>query len=261
MKNRLVSRIGISVITLFLIGIVIAFLNSFYGNPVSAAIATAKIKSYVSETYTDMDYEMNEVTYNFKFSEYYSVVKFPSSEDSCFMVSWRDGKIYDDYEYEVANLYSTYRRLQKEFSKTVEDIINKEFPYETSILFADFFCTVDSYEGKLTLDMPFDIYHLPLPSTIIIYIVTKDVSYENLSSRLKELNTLMSSHQIKIDFYSMVLQEPLPEEEKAAPDGKSLYLYEFPAEKIDLEQKELITEMKSFQNERENEEKEKDSFK
>ena len=59
----------------------------------------------------------------------------------------------------------------------------------------------------------------------------------------------------------MVLQEPLPEEEKAAPDGKSLYLYEFPAEKIDLEQKELITEMKSFQNEREDEEKEKDSFK
>lgn len=42
------------------------FINSLTGNPVSAFIASGKIKDYAEANYNDMDLELSEVKYNFK---------------------------------------------------------------------------------------------------------------------------------------------------------------------------------------------------
>lgn len=243
MRNK-INIIVTSVLILILLGLLISFVNAFWGNPISAAIATGKIKSYVKENYPDMDLEIPKASYNFKFSNYFSTVQSKTSPDTYFTVEWSDGKIYDTYESDVINHFTTLQRISTEFNKKVEAIINEEFPYETSILIADFGKSeVDL--SKLTADMVLDITNPPIPASLIVYVLSNDISYEYLSARLLDLYQIMEKHQIPIDLYSVVIEEPLPEGEKSAPGGESLHLFEFPAEKIMAE--DLIAEIKMQQ--------------
>lgn len=246
MKKNIIPRILIILSVLTIAGLIFSFVNSFYGNPISAAIATSKIKSYVKDTYPDMDLEVPDATYNFKFDEYHSWVKSRISIDTCFEVSWSNGRINDSYEYDVENRGMTYRRLQTELDNTIEGIIKKEFPYETSIMFADF-AEKEGNPESMELDMALDIKNPPIPVKLTTYILTDEVNDENLCARLLELSDIMKEHEISVSFYDVVLQEPMPEGEKAAPDGQSLYLYDFPADK--LSEPDLIGLIKEHQKE------------
>jgi hypothetical protein len=246
MKNMKWSRIIITVITLLFVGFVINLITSFYGNPITAAIATSNIRSYVEKTYPLSNLEVPKASYNFKFSEYASHVQSKTSMDTEFSVAWSKGRIYDSYESDVVNRYTTFQRLQQEFSKTIEDIVIKEFPYETSMLFADL-GKADTDLKKLSLDMPLDLNNPPLPSTLVIYILSNEISYEYLSARLLEVRDIMEQHKIPIDFYSIAIEEPMPEGEKSAPGGQSIHLIDFPAEKIGNEN--LVEAIKEHQRE------------
>lgn len=234
MRRKRIHWTTVLIITILflIIGFFANLVMAFYGNPVSAAIATVKIKAYMEDTYPDMDLEIPKAGYNFKFEEYVSHVKSKTSQDTYFNVSWSKGKIYDSYECDVVKLYNTYDRLNKEFSEQVEEIIQKDFPYETSILFADLGKEEQDFE-ELSLDMPLDIKNPPMPADLVIYILSDEISYEFLSARLLELYQLMNKYEIPIDTYSVVIEEPLIKgEEKPAPNGKTIYLYDFPAGKI-----------------------------
>lgn len=246
MKGSTIVRIILIGIILLVIGFAFSFFNAFYGNPISAAIATSKIRSYVKETYPEMNLEVPKATYNFKFDEYNSYVKSKTSVDTCFYVSVSNGKINDRYEIEVINKNNTFERLQKELDQTIGEILLKEFPYETSILIADFY-TKDSDFSRLTLDMPFEITNLPFGVSLTVYILSNDISYENLKVKITELSKIMEKHNIPVDLFTVVLEEPMPEGEKAAPDGESLHLIDFPVEK--LSEPNLIEAIKAHQKE------------
>lgn len=249
-KSKLIPRILICLSILIFAGLIFSLFNSFYGNPVSAAIATSKIKSYVNHTYPDLNLEVPSATYNFKTQGYYSQVKSGTSPDTCFSVSWSDGGLYDTYEYDVEKRDMTYRRLQTELDKTVEGIIQTELPYETSILLADFVLK-EGDTNSLKLDMPLDIKNPPLPVSLTVDILTDEISYENLSARLLELSDLMKEYEIPVALFSVIIQEPAAGGEKAAPEGQSLYLYDFPSEKIT--EPDLIASIKEHQKEWEEE--------
>lgn len=228
------KSIKIIIVTLLILGFlsfIFWIVNSIWGNPISASIAGHKIKNYVQQTYPDMDVEISKVTYNFKFNTYQSQIQSNTSKDTRFRIEWYDGRIFDSYEIDVEGRYVTYERLSTEFSNKVEEIVRKEFPYETSILFADLSKT-EINSDKLSLDMPFDVHQPPLPTALTIYILCNEISYDQLSARLLELYDIMNSYQIPIDLYNVVLEEPLQEGEKPAPGGEALYLYDFPVEKI-----------------------------
>lgn len=214
------------------VGFIANLVIAFYGNPISSAIATKKIRTYVSETYPNMELKVPKAVYNFKFDEHISHVKSKTSQDTHFDVSWVRGKIYDSYENFVTGRVNTFDRLSREFSDKVEQVIQKEFPYKTSILFADLGKEEQNIEF-LTLDMPLDLSNPPMHAELVIYILSHDASYEFLSTRILELQQLMQKNNIPIDNYSVVVEEPLIEgEEKAAPDGERIYLYDFPSDKI-----------------------------
>lgn len=254
MKKIKWSRILFIVITLLCLGVIYNFITSFYGDPILEKIATHKIKAYVEETYPNMDLEVSKANYNFKFKEYNSQVQSNTSQDTHFIVTRTGGSISDSYESDVVNRYRTFERIQQEFSKSVEGIIEEEFPYETSILFADL-GKAEIGISSLTLDMPLDIHNPPLPAALTIYILSKEISDEYLRDRLLELNSIMIQKQIPIDIYTVVIEEPLPEGEKSDPEGQSIHLIDFPAEKIMSEN--LIETMKEHQKAWEEEENHK----
>lgn len=246
MNKKLILKITAGTTALLIIIFIFMIFNAFMGNPISAAIATTKIKEYVEETYPNLELDVPKAGYNFKGSSYYSMVESKISKDTRFSIAWSKGRIEDSYEYEVENHFTTYRRLSEEFDKAVTDIIIKDFPYETSILFADIGKGNDEFK-KLVLDMELDITNPPISTSLTIYILSQDVSYEFLEARLIELHNLMEEHHIPLDYYSVVIQEQLPEEEKVTSDQDSIYLSDFPVDKILSD--DLIETMKEHQKE------------
>ncbi len=245
MGKSKILKILIGVVTLIFFALILSVINGFFGNPLSATIATHRIRAYVNETYPNMDLEISRAKYNFKFSKYYSKVESNTSQDTNFSVSWTKGNINDDYEYEVKNHFTTYRRLQDELDHTVEEILEREFPYDTSIEFMDF--SKDSDFSLLQMDMKMDASNPPLPTTLTVYILSKDINYDILIERIRELNNIMDKNEIHVDFYSVVLEQPLiEEEEKSAQDGERLYLYDFPAENV--QKQDLIGLIKQHQS-------------
>lgn len=234
MKKNLVLRIIAAIAAFAIIAFLFSLFNSFMGNPISSANATSKIKKYVKENYPDQDFEISSAKYNFKDASYFSIVQSKTSQDTHFTVNYSRGRIFDEYEFYVENRYTTYDRLQKELSKVVEDIINKEFPYKTSILYADLGKGEEEMKS-LTLDMELDIHNPPVTTGLTIYILNEDTSYEFLCARLLELDQIMEQHDIPIDIYNVVVEQPIPGEEKSDPKGSDNHLYDFPAELIDAD--------------------------
>lgn len=230
MKTKVFKILSVF-ISLFILGYIIYFINAFTGNPVSSAIATKKITSYVNKTYTSLDLVIPKAKYNFKDSSYYSIVKSKTSKDTHFTISYGNGRINDSYEYEIGNKYTTFSRLSDELDKTIEDILKKEFPYQTDMVLADFAKDTDNY-NKLTLDMPLDITDLPFPALLNVYIFSEEITYDFLADRMLEVKNIMNSHNIKIDTYSIILEDPDEEARKTGTGQETLYLYDFPADKI-----------------------------
>lgn len=99
---------------LLVFGFIFSIINSLYGNPVSSAIATSKIRDYIEVTYPGMDLEITKAGYNFKVEEYVSHVQSSTSQDTRFSVYYAKGEITDEYEYRVIKRTTTHDRLQRE---------------------------------------------------------------------------------------------------------------------------------------------------
>lgn len=223
------------VVFLFVIlGLVGTVVTAFYGNPVTGLIATSQIRSYVKENYQDMDLEVTRASYNFKFKDYISRVQSTTSMDTGFWVSWHKGRIEDRYELDVVGRYNTYQRLQRELSAITEETMQREFPYTTSMVFADAVKSLDDYSA-LSLDMPLDTMTLPISTSLVIYFYQDKINYEVFCERLKEIYEIMMRNKIRIDYYSVVMEEAPKEGEKPGINRDGIYLYDYPASKLTSE--------------------------
>lgn len=231
MKKINWSVVVLAVFLLIIFGFIISLITSFYGNPITKIIASSQMRSYVEKNYPDMDLEVSKAGYNFKFGDYVSHAQSTTSIDTGFSVNWHKGAIDDNYEIDVVKRYNTYQRLQRELSILVEDTIAREFPYKTSIVFADADKSTDDF-SDLTLDMPLDTETIPFSTTLTIYFYHDKINYEEFCERLLELSDIMKRNRIRIDYYSMVMEEPSEDGEKPNSSGKSIYLYDYPAERL-----------------------------
>lgn len=234
-KKSVILRLLAATMGIVVVILLLMVINSLYGNPISATIATKKIHSYIAKTYPDNNFIVDKATYNFKFSRYGSIVHSPTSEDTIFSVYERNGRIEDYYAYEVANKFTTYRRIEDALDQEVETIIKEEFPYPMRLIGAKMFDVPDA-EQYFTLDMPYDIQELPLPIEVLIWTSADEPSYEILAERLLELKSLMERHEIPVEYYSMNLEYPYHEEENGElrPDiFDSLSVNRFPVAELD----------------------------
>lgn len=226
--------IFVSIIILFLI------VNSFVGNPVSKILAERSVEEYVKENYKDMNLELEPPHYNSKFGTYNVTVKSTDSEDSIFTVDTdKFGNIkFDDYEYEVANNFTTFRRLSSEINKKADEIIEGNMDYDFESASFEFIEDDNSNESleKLKLDMEIDIYNPPMPLEASVCIFTDDVTWEKISKVALHLKKVIEDKGIPVERYSVSIipTNDKPEDgSSGASWANSLSVDQFPAEMMD----------------------------
>ncbi len=224
------------------IGFILYFFNSFTGNPVSAFIASHKIRDYVAITYLSSDIELSEVKYNFKNSAYGCHAQSRISEDTKFYISYSHGRVSDDYQYEVANHFTTYRRLSKDFNDMVTGVVEKGYPHETTLIIGDLIGDTQ----QLTPDVPLNLKNMPLQLSLTVSVLSDAQNDDQMAALLLELHQLMLNKDINIDQYTIRLEEPMPDESKPG-SGNNLYLESFPARNITDDQERLASVIEKHQ--------------
>ena len=200
----------------------------FYGNPVSKLLASRNAEKYITENYSDTDFEIGKTDYNFKTGNYYVRVVSPSSADSSFtLFAGSNGKIgYDSYENAVINKWNTATRINNDYREAVEKVISSEdFPYFTDIGFGDIeFSSSDAPADagvsdyaidtrELVLDKIYDINELGARAGhLTIYVYDEAVNCDRLAEILLDIKKIMDEEAVSFYVIDCVLESPRAED-------------------------------------------------
>ncbi len=200
MKKLLKILAGITALALIVIILFIA--NTFVGNPISAFRATKDIKKYVDEKYPDLNLEVYDAEYNFKYGGYMATARSKTSKDTYFSVFWRGGEVYlDYYEDNVLNGENTLRRMGNEITQQIKPLLSKINDIKLNQIVVTF--DKEKYiNSNIELDIPFD-KSLPLDFEVIIRAEFDDESFKNFERIFTEVHKILNDNGYKAFLYSI----------------------------------------------------------
>jgi len=226
MKTKIL-KIAALVAALVLIAGVCIFANSLVGNPISKLLATNTAKQYIKENHPDMDYQLDGVTFNFKFVCYNAYFTSPSSPDSSFtLMLGMDGRIvHDYYEAHVVERGNTARRLEEEYRAAVGKVLdNPSFPYNSHINFGELQFIQEDYQdaqgvptyalsvNELELDGIYNVNELGAKAgKLTIYIYDDTVTVERLAEIILDIKGMLDDAGVRFYVLDCVLEYPKPE--------------------------------------------------
>lgn len=203
------------------------FANGLVGNPISKLLATNTAKQYLQDHHPNTDYQLDAVTFNFKFVCYNAYFSSPSSPDSSFtLMLGMDGKIVQDYyEAHVTNRENTARRLENEYRAAVSKVLdNPAFPYDCHIGYGELQFIPEEYKNEsdvpsyalitndLELDGIYDINELGAKAgALTIYIYDDTVSVERLAEIILDIKAMLDDSGVSFYVMDCVLEYPKPE--------------------------------------------------
>ena len=226
MKKKIL-KIAAFVVALALIVGVCIFANSLVGNPISKMLATNTAKQYIKENHLDMDYQLDGVTFNFKFVCYNAYFTSPSSPDSSFtLMLGMDGKIVQNYyEAHVIERGNTARRLEEEYRAAVGKVLdNPSFPYNSHIDYGELQFIQEEYRNAegvppyalitndLELDGIYDVNELGAKAgKLTIYVYDDTVTVERLAEIILDIKGMLDDAGVRFYVMDCVLEYPKPE--------------------------------------------------
>lgn len=230
-------RIIGTVLLIALIAVLIWFGNVMMGNPVSHALASKAAKVFLSDQFSDTDYEMERITYSFKDGRYHAFMVSPTSIDGNFSVcfSMLGEYCYDTYD-SVQNGWNTAQRLNSEYRKLTDTILNAPaLPYDNTQVYSIMFGELEIYpkeyiddpnvhdipdyslvQDDLELNKIYDIKELGAKAGhLVLYVDNDIISVEEAARIMLDFRSIFD--EADIPFYAMdfVLRHPRTE------DGKS----------------------------------------
>lgn len=244
MKRR-TKRIIAGITGIGLIILLLSFVNSFVGNPVSNALAKKTARQYVESHYSSLNLEIQKSNYNFKFNSYYVFAQSSTSADTAFYihVDSYGNVIRDDYEYEVANHFTTFRRLDDELRKLANEILRGKLDYDFDHISLSF--VKEATFETLERDMRLDIHNPPLPIMLNVVLFSPDVSYSKIAESAKAIEAVLQQQNIPVREYNIRIL-PLadkPQNNKQAVSWvNSLSISSYPADRMDKENLPLAME-------------------
>lgn len=220
------TKIVLTVISVIILSVVLFFVCAFFGNPVSYLLAKNSADDYVEAKYSDSNFEIEKIGYDFKTTGYYANVVNPDSEDSYFSVYFDllGRPVYDTYE-NITNGWNTYMRLEDEYRElvdSVEDEIKKTFT--TDIFYGEMKTSevADDYCGKvpygivmsdLVVDYDYDINEVGKKSGhIVLYYDETVLTADKMAERLLEVKEIFDKNNIEFFAIDFIAQEPKTEE-------------------------------------------------
>lgn len=226
MKKKIL-KIAAFLVAVALIAGLCWFANGLVGNPISKLLATNTAKQYLQDHHPDTDYQLDAVTFNFKFVCYNAYFSSPSSPDSSFtLMLGMDGKIVQDYyEAHVTNRENTARRLENEYRAAVGKVLdNPAFPYDCHIGYGELQFIPEEYKNAsdvpsyalitndLELDGIYDINELGAKAgALTIYIYDDTVSVERLAEIILDIKAMLDDSGVSFYVMDCVLEYPKPE--------------------------------------------------
>lgn len=223
-QKKLYLRISAVVTAFFMIAGYAGLMDMLCGNPIILLKANIAINQHISETYSDKNFKISNVSYNLKNGRYGCNVTDPDSEDTAFEVTYKNdndhlllryfcgGKVYDTYEKDVLGLNNTFERLNKEFKNEVGSILDKYEQENDKRIYEEYeneyiFCGIneesDVDRSKLYLDMPCNAKNMPCET----YIYAKLYSVPIVAfARVKEIAVDMDSSGYRIDYYDISIE-------------------------------------------------------
>lgn len=221
--NRKIRKIVAVLTAGLLIIVLLGITNSFVGNPITKSIATKKVWEYVIQNYANMDIEISNAEYNFKFGSYEVDAYSTKSADTHFGITYQGGEISDDYQTAVVERFNTWERLNNAFTKQVESILEKDLPYEVNMVLGNLGKGKGVIDASvLELDMPYDLDTLPLDKGMTVYLYTENPTWEELAKAAIHIDELLRNNGIEITTYSLSLSK---KKEDHAIDTISAYEY------------------------------------
>lgn len=220
------TKIVFTVISVIILSVILYFACAFFGNPVSYLLAKNSADDYVEAKYSDSNFEIEKIGYDFKSTGYYANVVNPDSEDSYFSVYFDllGRPVYDTYE-NITDGWNTFMRLENEYRKltdSVEDEIKKSFT--TDIFYgeiktsevADDYCGKEPYgipRDELIVDYDYDINEVAKKAGhIVFYYDETELTADKMAKRLLEVKEIFDKNNIEFFAIDFIAQEPKTED-------------------------------------------------
>ena len=226
MKKRILKIAALVVALALIVGVCI-FANSLVGNPISKMLATNTAKQYIKENHPNMDYQLDGVTFNFKFVCYNAYFTSPSSPDNSFtLMLGMDGRIvHDYYEGQVVNRENTARRLENEYRAAVSKVLdNPALPYDCHIGYGGLQFITEEFKNEpgvpayalitieLELDGIYDVNELGAKAgKLTIYVYDDTVTVERLAEIILDIKGMLDDAGVRFYVMDCVLEYPKPE--------------------------------------------------
>lgn len=243
MKKKII-KLSCAILAFLLIGFILFMAFSFIGNPLSKIIVSNVSKKYVEKTYPNLNLDVEEPVYSFKFGTYVVHCSSKTSSDTRFSLDFNyNGKlIQDNYDSHVAGGFNTLIRLQDQYRKDLEQLLKLNFKYDYDYI------TVDAVTTEnLPLDCEYDLHSDKVKLNLSVNLYSDERTWDNLAKTLVEIDAVMSKNNININNYSLVLSNPLskPDSTYEGEDkSHTISIYDFPKELLNY--KNLSKELEGF---------------
>ena len=247
MKKKHLKILALVVAFAIIIGLGL-FANALLGNPLSKMLAKSTVQNYLAATYSDTDYYIDRISYNFKDGNYHAFIKSPTSIDTEFTLSiTMSGKLqWDSYE-DVLSGFNTSRRIDQEYRELTDTLFNNpSFPYTCYIGFGTLeiypaylienadLADVPSYalnQDELVLDKIYNIQELGRQAGhLVIYVEDDTVTIERAAKIMLDIKDQFDAAGIPFAAMDFTLQYPRPEEGQR-PEGE-VGVADFPYDEI-----------------------------
>ena len=244
--KKCIRIIGI-VLLIALIAVLIWFGNVMLGNPVSHALASKAAKAYLSDRFSDTDYEMERITHSFKDGRYHAFMVSPTSIDGDFSVcfSMMGEYCYDTYD-SVQDGWNTAQRLNSEYRKLTDTILNDPaLPYDNTQVYSIMFGELEIYpkefiddpnvhdipdyslvQDDLELNKIYDIKELGAKAGhLILYVENEVISVEETARIMLDFRSMFD--KADIPFYAMDFVLRHPRAEDGTSDEEEIRINDF----------------------------------
>ena len=238
----------LGIILLIMLGAVLLwFGNVMMGNPVSHALASKAAKAYLSDRFSDTDYEMERITYSFKDGRYHAFMVSPTSIDGDFSVcfSMMGEYCYDTYD-SVLDGWNTAQRLNSEYRKLTDTILNDPaLPYDNTQVYSIMFGELEIYpkefiddpnvhdipdyslvQDDLELNKIYDIKELGAKAGhLVLYVDNDIISVEEAARIMLDFRSMFD--EADIPFYAMDFVLRHPRAEDGTSDDEEIRINDF----------------------------------